>query len=357
VRVLIVDTCYPAFLRTHYSRRPELEAQPYATQWRALMDTFFGTADAYSHNLRELGHEAHEIVVNSGPMQAAWANEHRLRAGPDSSEEAVLLAQARDFAPDVVFVQHVHYLSDQTLYQLRQLSRLLVGQIATEPPGLERLRRFDLLITCLPSFVDRFEAAGIRSALLRLAFDSRVLSVLSADGQSHRRHGAVFVGSLGRTQHRRSNGALAKAARKVPIEFWGYGGRLWTPWSPVKRRYRGEAWGIDMYRVLRDSLLAVNRHGSIAGGFAVNMRLFEATGVGTLLVTDNGRQLGQLFEPGLEAVSYSGPSDLAESVRYYLEHEHERQAIAAAGQARTLRDHTYAQRMQELAAILEDALL
>ena len=28
------------------------------------MDTFFGTADAYSHYLDELGHVAHEVVVD-----------------------------------------------------------------------------------------------------------------------------------------------------------------------------------------------------------------------------------------------------------------------------------------------------
>lgn len=355
MRVLIVDTCYPAFLRTHYSRHPDLASQPYATQWRELMAAFFGTADAYSHNLRAFGHEAHEIVVNCGPLQAAWAREHRLWVA-DGSEEAVLLAQARDFEPDVVYVQHVHYLTSEVLVQLKQLSRLLVGQIATEPPSLERLRVFDLLITCLPSFAERFGTAGIRTEVLRLAFDSRVLSALAADGPSHPAHGAVFVGSLGRTQHRASNGALAKAARAVPIEFWGYGGRLWPPWSPVKRHYHGEAWGIDMYRVLRDSRIAVNRHGSIAGGYAVNMRLFEATGVGTLLVTDNGRYLGEVLEPGQEAVTYSGASELADVVRYFLDHEDERAAIAAAGQARTLREHTYAERMGELAAILEAAV-
>ena len=86
-----------------------------------------------------------------------------------------LLAQVRDFEPDVVYVQDVHYLTDDTLARLKQESRLLVCQIATEPPNLERLRVFDLVVTCLPSFVTRFNAVGIRTELLRLAFDERVL--------------------------------------------------------------------------------------------------------------------------------------------------------------------------------------
>ena len=71
MRVLIVDTCYPPFFDSHYRLQPGLAEAPYAQQWRALMDTHFGTADAYSHYLRALGHEAEEIVVNCAPLQAA----------------------------------------------------------------------------------------------------------------------------------------------------------------------------------------------------------------------------------------------------------------------------------------------
>jgi spore maturation protein CgeB len=39
-------------------------------------------------------------------------------------------------------------------------------------------------------------------------------------------------------------------------------------------------------------------------------------------------------------------------VRHYLTHEEARQSMARAGQARTLRDHTYRVRMQELVDIV-----
>src|SRR4051795_4486034 len=110
MRVLIVDTCYEPFLDSHYAA-PGLAARPYAEQWRALMSTFFGTADAYSHYLKELGHEAQEVVVNCRPLQAAWAREHDVTG--DGS--AVLAAQAEDFRPDVLYVQNLSALSDETL--------------------------------------------------------------------------------------------------------------------------------------------------------------------------------------------------------------------------------------------------
>ena len=48
--------------------------------------------------------------------------------------------------------------------------------------------------------------------------------------------------------------------------------------------------------------------------------------------------------------------DLVEKARHYLAQEDERRTIAAAGQARTLREHTYELRMQELAEILRSHL-
>lgn len=352
MRVLIVDTCYPAFLDAHYATRPSLAEQEYESQWRALMDRCFGTFDAYSHHLRPLGHEAHEVVANCAPLQAAWAREHGLAS--DATD--VLLAQLRAFAPDVVYVQDVHFPSDDVLTGFRDVARLVVGQIASPPPRAERLQRFDLLLTSFPHFVDRFRSLGIDSEYFRLGFDSRVAARLDRESSVVPRHDVVFVGALNRTQHRRANGLLAKAARGVPIDFWGYGMRGWPPWSPVRRRHHGEAWGIDMYRVLRGSRIALNRHIGVAGEYANNMRLFEATGVGSLLLTDDKANLGELFEPGKEVVTYQTADDLVERARYYLANDEERRAIAAAGQRRTLREHGYDTRMAELAALLKARL-
>jgi len=86
------------------------------------------------------------------------------------------------------------------------------------------------------------------------------------------------------------------------------------------------------------------------------MRLYEATGVGALLVTEARRNLADLFEPGREVVAYDDEDDLVDRLRHFAEHDDERRRIAAAGQARTLREHTYANRMAELAAMLEARL-
>ena len=59
------------------------------------------------------------------------------------------------------------------------------------------------------------------------------------------------------------------------------------------------------------------------------MRLYEATGVGAMLLTDGGSNLDDLFDPGREVAVYEGENDLIEKLTHYL---------AADGPVRSLMD-------------------
>jgi spore maturation protein CgeB len=290
-------------------------------------------------------------------LQARWAEENGVEIRPARfrgdrrGEEEVLLAQAEAFAPDVCYIQNLDELSARTLHRLGR-EAMLVGQLSTEPPKRRRLRGFDLLVTPMPFWVDRFRRQGIACEYMPLAFDTRAPEHLGP-GHDEPSWDAVFVGSLKRFRRWSSNRVLGRAAARVRIDFWGYGAEQWSRSSPVRRHYHGNAWGLDMLRVLRDSRVAVNRHGDVSGDYASNMRLFEATGMGTLLITEAKRNLAELFVPGQEVVTYANEDELVDRIQHYLANEDERAAIAAAGRARTFEDHSYARRMGELAAIIE----
>ena len=111
-----------------------------------------------------------------------------------------------------------------------------------------------------------------------------------------------------------------------------------------------------MYKILNQAKICVNRHIDIADGYANNMRLYEATGMGALLVTDNKMNITELFAPGKEIIVYDNSADLVSKIEYYLRHPREREKIAAAGQRRTLKDHNYEVRMREMTAIVKKYL-
>ena len=80
----------------------------------------------------------------------------------------------------------------------------------------------------------------------------------------------------------------------------------------------------------------MNIHIGVAGDYAGNMRIFEVTGVGSCLLTDNKKNMSDLFEPGKEVVVYDSPEDCIAKVKWLLENENERKKIAGSGQKKTL---------------------
>jgi spore maturation protein CgeB len=373
VRVAIVDTYYPAFVRSFYARHPGLEGEPYERQLTALLEESFGTSDAYSFHLRALGHDAIDLIVDCEPLQLRWARErgmHRIerhalgrvpgRFGP-LARRRLLRSIARDqidaFAPDVVFCHNLSFFSRPQLDALRADSRLVVGQIASPLPEPEQLRGFDLVLTSFPHFVGRLEALGVDSEYFRLAVDPRVLDRLRARGvdpapTAERPVDVAFVGGVSPTVHAAGTRLLEEVCSRVPVDIWGYGVEALPPDSAIRRRYRGEAWGLDMYRALASSKIALNRHIDVAEGHANNMRLYEATALGAAMLTDRGSNLDELFTPGSEVLTYTSATDLVEHVEHLRRHPEERMALAEAGQRRTLSEHSFAARMTELAELL-----
>ena len=86
-----------------------------------------------------------------------------------------------------------------------------------------------------------------------------------------------------------------------------------------------------MYEIPAHSQVTLNRHIEAAEGFANNMRLFEATGVGAMLVTDDGKSLSELYRSAEEVVSYANQDDAVRALRRFVDNEDERLRFAEAG--------------------------
>ncbi len=370
MKIVIVDTYYPAFLSHFYAQQRGLAVADYPTQLRALLNACFGTSDFYSRHLNALGCEAQDLIVNCVPLQQAWALAnnvplsqlalkvpHRLFRLPILGKVLaklpglmdVAIAQIRAAKPDVLYCQDLSFFPGEVLLELKQYVRLIVGQIACPLPPESFLKGYDLILTSFPHFVDRLRAIGVVSEYFRIGFDERVLSLL---GKIDKDIGFSFVGGISR-HHSGAIPLLEYLAEHTDMRVFGYGAGSLPSTSPIRQCHGGEVWGLDMYRTLARSRITLNRHIDVAENYANNMRLYEATGVGAMLLTDRKDNLHELFDIGREVVAYSSKEEAAELVRYYLDHPEEAATIAQAGQARTLREHTYAQRMQELVLILK----
>jgi spore maturation protein CgeB len=395
VKFFILNTDYPEFLYWLYSKQPALEKACYADQFGARMETLFGVADFYSSNLRRLGHEAWDVHANNKFMQKAWASENSipmdepmvlprrwqntgqvfldamataplrhvgrlarplLRGMKGNCQPAwvydVLSAQIKRYRPDVVLNQDMA-LDGSFFSEMRPHIRFLVGQhAATRLSASKDWSYYDLIISSFLPTVEFFRQRGVPSELNRLGFEPKILSCLPPE---NRNLDVTFIGSF-HSVHKSRTGFLEALCLRFPqLRIWGPGLSSLSSGSPIRQCYMGQAWGREMYRLLHRSKIVLNHHGDIRP-WANNLRLFEATGVGALLVTDWKENLSEMFEPGNEVAAYRTLEECIELVSYYLEHEEERASVAHAGQERTLRDHHYYKRMEEFVDIVRNYL-
>lgn len=373
MKIVIVDTYYPAFLTRFYLQQNGLAEAEYSTQLQALLNSCFGTSDFYSHHLNSLGCEAQDLLVNCIPLQQAWAKSnnvpfsqlaykipHRLFRVPLLGKfladlpglMGVAIAQIKAANPDVLYCQDLSFFPSEVLRELKQHVRLVVGQIACPLPPESFLKGYDLILTSFPHFVDRLRALGVASEYFRIGFDDRVLTLL---GNIDKDIDFSFVGGISR-HHGGAVPLLEHLTEQTTIRIFGYGADSLPPSSPIRQRHGGEVWGLDMYRALARSRITLNRHINVAENNANNMRLYEATGVGSMLLTDRKYNLHKLFDIDREVVAYSTKEEAVEKVSYYLDHPDEVERIARAGQERTHKEHTYSQRMKELVPIIKNYL-
>jgi spore maturation protein CgeB len=369
MKILFVDTYYPEFLKSFRKDNPNTSGLTYKKYKEELLSTFFGTSDFYSFNLQKIGLKADDIVLNDEILQKKWARENDMKIknnwlisklqalpymyrflGKPKWIQEIALAQIKKYQPDIIYMQDLSILDPETLKELKKYCRLLVGQIASPAPPKEYLKCFDLIITSFPHFVDKFRKLNIKSEYQKLAFEPRVLERVK---KQERIYDVAFVGSF-TPYHSAGTKVLEEVAKHVPVHVWGQGIEYLSPLSPLRKNYHGEAWGLQMYKVLAQSKIVINRHISVSGDYANNMRLYEVTGMGAMLITDKKKNLNELFKVGKEVVEYRNSKDLMNKLNYYLQHEKEREVIAELGQGRTIKDHNYQIRMKELTEILND---
>lgn len=374
MKILIIDTYYERFLKRFYEQQKEnIENLNYNELRQLLFNQLFGTSNFYSKNLKKIGVEAEEIIFNDVILQTKWAKENNLKLKLEDSLwlkifnkinkkinrilgkgylYGILINQIESYKPDILYIQSPTYFSPLFLKRIKRLVKLLIAQIASPLPPLWFFKPYDLVISSLPNYVEYFRKNKINSEYLKLAFEPEILNHLQ---KKENQYSITFVGSFANV-HQKFVPVFEEVARNFGEKFliWGYGIEN-TKSEILKKHYQGEAFGLEMYNILYNSKIVLNRHGevSISQNYANNMRLYEATGVGTFLITDYKDNLNELFQIGEEVEVYRDADELVSKISFYLENDEKRKKIAEAGQKRTLNEHTYENRMKELLKIIE----
>ena len=265
------------------------------------------------------------------------------------SADRRILSAARSFRPDVVLASKAKEVSEETLSELRRIA--VTANWYTETldhwEGIRSVAHwYDHFFSFDRGVIDRLAAEGYDSAhYLPFCADA------AAGSMEHPRPIPIsFVGTY-HTQARADRIAVLKCVADLGLSVWGNGG--WQ-YSPLQDNYRGKISTEGMLDTYRLSRIVINQYMSSAiPGSGINIRPFQATANGAMLLNDDARaDIFQLFDAGKEFIPYHDAEDAREKAQYYLRNERERFAIAEAGYKRLCRDHTYDRRIAELLRVI-----
>ncbi|MCC3378657.1 glycosyltransferase [Paenibacillus farraposensis] len=136
-------------------------------------------------------------------------------------------------------------------------------------------------------------------------------------------------------------------------DYQSYGDKIelgrWMSPNETNDLYNGSKIMINLHRSHQDD--SVNNNALKLPAASPNPRTFEICACGTLQLTDTRDDLARFYKPGEEIETYNSQQELLEKIEFYLTHEKERREIALRALERTLREHTYGHRVNQLLSI------
>jgi spore maturation protein CgeB len=391
--LLIISSMYEGYLHSFYKKHQGILKKSFTEHYESLLSDSCEFVASYTRSLIRHGINTTAIISNDKILQGKWRREFGQKKGD------VFLQQIGKYKPDVLWIEDIRFMNEETLSSIKTIFPFikLIFAYHCAPFGAQSIRKFekfDFIITCTPGLKDQFEAHGLSAFLVYHGFDIDLLPSIKSDNITQE---IIFSGSLkqGRGYHLErirlidyllKNGVnislyinledrliiIAKKSIRLFYKILKYAGVehpekihkmmeygmepvISYPQTVIKAM-RLPVFGSEMYNLLSRSKIVLNNHGEVAGNYAGNMRIFEATGAGSCLLTDKKSNLADLFEEGREVVSYENEEECLNKIKWLLANEEERKKIAFAGHRKTLSNHTVSNRCERIVEIIRAEL-
>lgn len=359
MKFLFLTSYYPPFLEKFFVRNKNVRDFTFEQLRQLILDEHFADTGALYHHTRKAGYEAFIIISNCEPLQKKWAKENNVTYTEQNWIKEIAFAQVKYFTPDVFYLEYVQEFFGDFVKEVKPYCKYITSWISSPLNEAVSLNGIDLIFSSTPDFINSFRAKGFKAEYMHPAFDVRILERIN--NPKTKDIPFSFVGGWSDVHINRKK-ALTELVKHTPIKLWGYSykreysKRTITYYRNLISRingdvlnvYKGEAWGLEMYDIIQRSLITFNIHENLLKGFVGNMRMFEATGVGTMILNDEGLNLSELFVPGKEIETYSSIEDAIEKSNYYIRYPEKAIEIGKNAQVRTIRDYNYDEYVKKL---------
>jgi len=273
---------------------------------------------------------------------------------------------ALSYKPDVVLILTGETITKETLHKIRKEGIVIANWFMDSVYSPHRKSLVEEISPCYDFFfiIDSLEVLkyikiGARYVYwLPMALDPTVHKTVYLNDDEKQKYSSnvTFVGTVIPVRE-----DILEAVANFGLNIWGPPINVYGSWIDRKpelsKCYRGgPIFGDEVVKIYNASKIVVSID-SLYGNkiFSVTPRVFEVAGCGSFHICNYNEQLSKLFfEIGKEIVCFNTKEDLRKLVKYYLENEDERAAIAKNGQKRAYQNHTYTCRIEEMVSYLKE---
>lgn len=280
----------------------------------------------------------------------------RCRAAWHRARDRRLLRTVEKARPDLILVLWGNTLGPELLRSLKaQAGCPLVTWWLDDPfrHSLEDLLpSYDIFFVFDRSYMTRLVRAGASDVrFLPCACDETVYrpeTLTRAERARYRSDIALVAWYYARRAE------VVNALDDFDLKIWGRGWRSAQARQSLGRRWRGTIKGErfisdrETAKIYCAAKIGLNIHSEQSHEAGLNTRSFELLAAGAFELVDSIPGMDELLEPGREVAVYASPEEARELADHYLRHEAQRIDIARRGRERTLREHTYVNRMRTL---------
>ena len=316
--------------------------------WKSIARGF----EARGHQVTSHTYDDHDGFVAKVRNKVVYEGLDRLVDGAGTQRQVQAATAGarqalREVQPDALVVVKGDLLDDPFWEDVEKLGidrvLWLYDEIRRTRHQLTDLARHPVVASYSPSDVQAMRNSGIRAELVHLAFDPAWV------GPTRPSDDVVFIGA----RYEKREALLTAMARLgVPIRAvgrdWSHRTvdrlRTWS-WARPDLRAMPSVSREEATGMMAGALATLNIHGDQDG---FTMRTFEAAGVGAVQLIDRD-DVDEYYEPGVEILPFADASEVAELVARLRVDREWAARIGAAARARTLAEHTFADR----AAVLE----
>lgn len=323
--------------------------------------------------LAELGHSVE--VFEAPEFHTAFSAFRKLKIGTDRLQDLenhylhllgqAVVAKSQAFEPDIVLAMAQAPLDRQSLKRLRS------DGVVTAMWFVEDYRLFTYWRAFAPWY-DIFaviQKEPFVSELKNIGVDGHLYLPLAAHPEFHR---PLSLSSVERKMYGSDISFLGAGypnRRNAFKKLTNYDFKIWgSEWdhdellAPFVQRKGARIEPIEAVKIFNATKVNLNLHSSVnpratvVPGDFVNPRVFEIAACGAFQIVDQRALMPELYSED-EMALFSSMEGLKDRIDFFLGRPEERQAITERSRSRTLKDHTYAQRMEKLLSFVREKKL